>query len=91
VKDNIKFTLHALERSIFYKIDIKSFQVAIHDDYEIIEEYIDDPRGRSLLILLMIGNEPVHTVVSPHEDELIVITTYIPDKKRWSADYRRRL
>ena len=59
---------------------------------EIIEDYPEDPRGHSCLMLGR-GKEdrPIHVVCSPKEDFLAIITAYLPDENKWSNDYRRRL
>lgn len=58
---------------------------------ETIEEYPDDPRGPSALLL---GRESagrvIHAVVSPKEDYAAVITAYVPDPTVWSEDLKKR-
>ncbi len=58
---------------------------------KIIEDYPDDPRGHSCLVLGF-GKEsrPIHVVCSPKEDYLAVITAYIPSKSEWEDDYKTR-
>lgn len=62
------------------------------DRTEVVEEYPEDARGHSCL-LLGFGNEgrPIHVVCSPKEDYLAVITAYLPDESEWSADFRTRV
>ncbi len=59
---------------------------------EVIENYPEDNRGHSCL---MLGAEElgraIHVVCSPKQEYLAVITAYIPDKESWSSDYKRRL
>ena len=58
---------------------------------EVIEDYPDDPRGHSCLILgYGDGGRPIHVVCSPKSDFLAVITAYLPEETEWSADFRRR-
>ncbi len=59
---------------------------------EVIEDYPEDVRGHSCL-LLGFGDESraIHVVCSPKEEYLAVITAYIPDPAQWSADFKRRL
>ena len=58
---------------------------------EIVEDYPDDSRGHNCL---MSGNgegdRPVHTVCSPKDDYLAIITAYLPDKDQWSDGFRVR-
>ncbi len=59
---------------------------------EVIEDYPDDVRGHSCL-LLGYGNEnrPIHVVCSPKEDYLAIITAYLPNSNQWSTNFKRRL
>lgn len=58
---------------------------------EVIEDYPEDARGHSCLMLGSGSNaRPVHVVCSPKDDYLAVITAYIPDPAQWSEDFRRR-
>lgn len=59
---------------------------------EVIEEYPEDSRGYSCLMFgLGDGSRPIHVVCSPKIDFLAIITAYLPDKDKWSKDFRRRL
>lgn len=64
-------------------------RVIIHG--EIIEDYPEDVRGHSCLIL---GpgdrRRPIHVVCSPKDEFLAIITVYLPDGRRWEADWRTR-
>jgi len=57
----------------------------------IIEDYPDDPRGGSCLILGY-GDEgrPIHLVCAPREDYLAIITAYLPEAGEWSDDFQKR-
>jgi len=61
---------------------------------EVIEDYPDDRRGASCLVLIYIGAErtPVHAVCGYDEETeyAIIVTVYLPDPQRWSSDYRER-
>ena len=58
---------------------------------EVIEDYPQDPRGPSCLLLgAGEGNRVLHMVCSPKDDYLAIITAYVPDPEQWSADFRRR-
>ncbi|OQX89834.1 MAG: hypothetical protein B6D65_01060 [candidate division Zixibacteria bacterium 4484_93] len=81
-----RLTMHAeLERDA----DQISFQemeeALLSTRCEIIEEYPNDPRGGSCLILgFTRQNMPVHFVCGLREpDTLIVVTIYRPDPHRW--------
>ncbi len=59
---------------------------------EIIEDYPEDVRGHSCLMLAFspFSGRPVHVVCSPKDEYLAVVTAYIPTLDRWEADYRTR-
>jgi hypothetical protein len=58
---------------------------------EIIEDYPNDARGHSCLVM---GNgdlgRPVHVVCTPKTDYLAVITAYLPDPEEWVPGFRIR-
>ena len=56
---------------------------------EIIEDYLNDPRGPSFLLLGFTGQGlPIHAVCTI-TDVLLVITLYRPDPGRW-IEWRKR-
>ena len=59
---------------------------------EIVEDYPEDARGHSCLLLgFGINGRPVHVVCAPKEDYLAVITAYIPDEREWSRGFKTRV
>lgn len=58
---------------------------------EVIEDYPEDQRGHSCL-MIGYGNDgrPIHVVCSPEEDYLAIITAYIPDREQWENDFKTR-
>jgi hypothetical protein len=58
---------------------------------EVIEDYAEDVRGHSCLMLGR-GEEdrPVHVVCAPKRDYLAIITTYLPSVEQWASDWRTR-
>jgi len=58
---------------------------------EIIEDYPEDARGHSCLILGY-GDDrrAIHVVCSPKVDYLAVITAYLPDREQWENNLRKR-
>jgi hypothetical protein len=58
---------------------------------EVIEDYPEDRRGHSCL-MLGIGetDRAVHVVCAPQDEYLAIITAYLPDPGAWSEDFRRR-
>ena len=57
---------------------------------EVIEDYPDDPRGHSCLMLGQGAARPLHVVCAPKEDYLAVITAYVPSSEEWEAGFRKR-
>lgn len=57
----------------------------------IIEDYPEDIRGHSCLILGY-GSEdrPIHIVCSPKDEYLAIITAYSPDPNQWDTDRKSR-
>jgi len=57
----------------------------------LIEDYPDDPRGHSCL-LLGLGSEgrPIHVVCSPRPEYLAIVTAYLPDPSEWTRGFTHR-
>ncbi len=59
---------------------------------DIIEDYPEDVRGHSCLMLgYGAGGRAVHVVCSPKDEYLAIITAYLPGEDEWSVDFRERL
>lgn len=58
---------------------------------ELIEDYPEDSRGHSCLILgYGDGERAIHVVCSPKKDYLAIITAYLPDREQWEDNLRKR-
>jgi len=58
---------------------------------EVIEDYPDDVRGHSCLMLGRGDSDrPIHVVCTPKADYLAIITAYLPSPKQWESDWRAR-
>ena len=57
---------------------------------EVIEEYPEDSRCESCLVLHTEQNRVIHVVCSPKNEYLAIITAYQPAPEQWSADYKTR-
>lgn len=57
---------------------------------EIIEEYPEDQRGESCLVLHTTNNRSIHVVCAPKTEYLAVITAYIPSPGQWASDFKKR-
>lgn len=87
---NIKHTLHAVKEEAMDNITAEQVENALKAGFDVIEEYTDDPRGISCLVLGFSDDLPVHVVCAPHEDALIIITVYRPDISKWTDGYKKR-
>ncbi|MBN1876425.1 MAG: DUF4258 domain-containing protein [Anaerolineae bacterium] len=66
--------------------------LAVISHGEVIEDYPEDARGHSCLILgFDMRNRPVHVVCAPKDEYLAIITAYIPERALWSSDFRQRV
>ena len=65
---------------------------AVANTGELVEDYPEDVRGHSCLLL---GHgdakRPIHVVCAPKEDYLAIITAYLPDPVQWTSDYKKRI
>lgn len=57
---------------------------------EIIEEYPDDHRGESCLIMHTTQNRIIHVVCTPKTEYLAIITAYLPSPDQWSPNFKTR-
>jgi hypothetical protein len=88
----ILFLTHAVAQMSRPERMIRAAEVrAVVESGEIIEDYPEDARGHSCLMLGPgSGGRPIHVVCSPKDDYLAIITAYLPDPAEWSGDCRRR-
>ena len=87
------FLPHALRQMLAPERMIRNAEVRKTISHgEVIEDYPNDPRGHSCLVL---GggdeNRPLHVVCAPKEDYLAIITAYLPDDREWSRDFKERV
>ena len=58
---------------------------------EVIEDYPEDARGHSCLMLRAGGgNRAIHVVCAPKDEYLAIITAYVPSSAEWDSTYRKR-
>jgi len=87
---NARHTLHALQREAEEGLTADDVCDSVRCGFELVEEYPDDPRGHSCLILTWVKGTPVHLVCAPHEDNLLVITVYTPTVEEWVEGFKTR-
>lgn len=88
----ILFLSHAIDQMNRGERMISPAEVrSIIENGEIIEDYPEDHRGHSCLIFGYSSQaRPIHIVCAPKVDYLAIITAYIPDKNKWSDNYKQR-
>ncbi|MDP2935773.1 MAG: DUF4258 domain-containing protein [Dehalococcoidia bacterium] len=90
------YTEHALQKVLERNIDPAIIKEAVSSpDAEIIEDYSNDPRGTSYLLLgWWDERQPLHVVVGVEEGSpLAIITAYDPSidaKRRWQSNFKKR-
>ena len=88
----IIYTEHALDR-----MNAESEMITFEEvrevvvEGEIIEDYPEDVRGHSCLMLRFTrSGRPVHVVCTPKERYLGIITAYVPSEMKWKEDFKTR-
>jgi hypothetical protein len=87
-------SIHAQQERLDDDLDVTDVEQALLTG-EILEEYPDDPRGESCLMLGFATGRPVHVVLGWARRQAIrrrtlrVITVYIPQRPKW-VDPRTR-
>ena len=92
-KKRLLFLPHAVNQMIRPERMITSTEIrSIIEKGEIIEDYPEDQRGHSCLILGSgIEGRPIHVVCSPKNDYLAIITAYLPSADEWNENFRERV
>lgn len=85
LKKKYRLTSHAEEERDADQIKLQEIEEALLSARsKIIEDYPNDPRGPSCLILgFTKQNLPVHTVWGVIEDIVVLVTIYRPDPDEW--------
>ena len=87
----IFFRVHAVQRMFERNISAKKVSQALQSG-ETIEDYSTEMPEPGRLILGFQGKRPFHVVMSenPLENNITVITVYIPDPHKWTKDSKSR-
>jgi len=80
-----RLTRHAeIERDADKISMIELEEALLYNHSEVIEDYPEDPRGHSFLILgFTRKRQAIHALCSIHEENLVIITIYRPDPDLW--------
>ncbi|HEY7832680.1 MAG TPA: DUF4258 domain-containing protein [Ktedonobacterales bacterium] len=97
-------TAHAANEAVADHLFLDAIWASVIDQSAgVVEDYPNDPRGPSCLILSAINSRPIHTVVAYPAKRLaaqrqipavaVLITVYRPELRasEWSSDFRTRL
>jgi uncharacterized protein (UPF0305 family) len=87
---SVKHTFHAIKEEFNDNLTAKQIEDALIDGFEVVEDYPDDPRGHSCLLLIWVKGKPVHITCAPHEGNLIIITVYVPVDDKWENNFKTR-
>ena len=85
-----EFSFHAQQERLEENLDIQEIEEAVVSQGEILEEYPDDPRGESCLVLGFARAHPIHVVLGwtarKRNDQKVlrVITVYSPTLPKWT-------
>ncbi len=90
---NYEFSIHAEKERQADKITVLELEVALVN-CELVEDYPNDPRAPSCLVLGFCNDQPIHVVCAMKESpqEVLLITVYDPSKRpdKWTDKYRKR-
>jgi len=91
-QERILFLSHALDRMSVPDRMIAPGEVRdVIFHGEIVEDYPEDVRGHSCLMLGWgEGGRPIHVICAPKDEYLAIISVYLPDPDRWEADWKTR-
>lgn len=92
-KKNLLFLPHTVRQMSHPDRMISTAEVrSVVSQGGIIEDYPEDVRGHSCLMLgFGENNRPVHVVCAPKQDYLAIITAYLPGPLQWTSDFKERL
>jgi hypothetical protein len=90
-RSRYRLSLHAERERDADRIRMSELEEALRSEgLELLEDYPEDPRGHSHLVLgLTRAGQAIHAVCAVHEGVLVIVTVYRPDPKLWQ-DYRVR-
>lgn len=91
-KNKVLFTSHALNQmNLTERMIMREEVIETILEGKVIEEYLDDPRGKSYLLFCNTkSGRIIHVVCAPKKDYLAIITAYIPTNDKWEMDLSSR-
>ncbi len=94
IEKSYEFSFHAQQERLEDDLDITDIEAAIMNG-EVLEDYPDDPRGESCLLLGYVKENPLHIVVGwarmkfSDKKALRIITVYVPRPPKWQTPRTR--
>ena len=88
LKDEYDYTLHAEIERKADSLTFHQIEVAILEG-EILEQYLDDGRGESCLLLGFCDNIPIHVVCGWRGTRIVLITVYVPKAPKFVDPWTR--
>jgi hypothetical protein len=85
-----EISFHAQQERLEENLDLIQIEAAIIEQGELLEDYPDDPRGESCLVLGFVGSRPIHLVLgwgtmkTEAQRMLRLITVYTPTPPKWT-------
>jgi len=87
--DKYEISYHAEKERYAENISLEAIKEAIFNG-EVLEDYPDDRRGPSCLILGLVNNGPLHVVCGYSAKQWMrIITVYIPQRPKWVNERTR--
>ncbi|MBI3952060.1 MAG: DUF4258 domain-containing protein [Acidobacteria bacterium] len=84
-----ELSLHADDERLEEGLTVNHIEETLRSA-ELLEDYPDDPRGHSCLVLGYAGGQPVHLVCGlTKQGRLIIITVYRPTMPKWKDERTR--
>lgn len=82
---------HALREAQSDRLDPEDVETALVLNLRILRTYPEDRQGESALVLCHLGDgRPIHAVIGYGRQPWTIVTVYVPDPERWSADFTER-
>jgi len=89
INDDYYFSKHADIERLNDNLTISEIEEAILNG-KVLEDYKDDIRGESCLVVGFTQNgKPIHIVCGLNEEILVIITVYIPTPPKFKNPYQR--
>ena len=87
----IIYSQHAVDEMLIEDLPVSPEEVRhaiLHG--ELVEEYPEDRRGHSYLLLGKGSGRIIHVVCAPKDEYLAIITVYVPSLVRWEPGFLTR-